>query len=589
MYCLFRTKCLSLLGSALGSQTLVRNSDMLKKAPAALATLPPALLHAEHHLLKKSETRGEFITLSGRPVTLVGRNVKCVKPDGRLAGDDLATAPAVCAALARSATAHWPEPVEASIIDYANNVPVTRRSAAAGTAPHSIAIYTVSRPLQGGMAAPATDEHMTQEQVERIMAMMRVYSDCESILSAVDAFIASVKDAAQTRDLAELEPPLNTLILRQCEVAADMLLRSSMFRFTPSDSSGNERAHLVLLLECYITHRLHGPLMAWLSMLYLHQNRTLKETFAALVDMQQADAGIKPKLRCSYTPVLEALWHLPDAKSPLAKLQTLRAASLAIETCVTRHLHAIGTDIDSVELGADDRLNILLYVLVQGAYRYGTGDLILHLQFVDIFGSTMSSRASNELSQKCVEFRVATEYLLTKGREELRRDIDKRRTVLGTPGAPGSLATNPLRRDSQDAVLPAAAGAGAPAALLDAAGGLQGGSDAPPSQAPSVSDLGLHVAAGGSSSPWTGATGSAMGPSTVVVPYSDEDGPTLSTGAGEHSEAASQSGSHEGGSPAHSGSQGGSPHGSASGRRRRSLQRGEVIALGDSSDSESEE
>jgi len=499
----------------------------------------------------------------------------------------LATAPTACAALTQAATAHWPEPVEASIIDYANNVPVTRRSAAAGSEPHSIAIYTISRPLQGGIAAPATDEHMTQEQVERIMAMMRVYSDCESILSAVDAFVASVKEAAQSRDLAELEPPLNTLILRQCEVSADMLLRSSMFRFVPADSSGNDRSHLVLLVECYITHRLHGPLMAWLSMLYLHQNRTLKETFAALVDMQQADAGIKPKLRCSYTPVLEALWRLPDAKSPLAKLQTLREASLAIETCVTRHLHAIGTDISSVELGADDRLNILLYVLVQGAYRYGTGDLILHLQFVDIFGSTMSSRASNELSQKCVEFRVATEYLLTKGRAELRRDIDSRREKLGTPGGPGSLATRPLRRDSQDTQLGGgAAAAEVHMASLANAGGVQGGFTAAAVQPPSVSELGRHVNAGGSESPWSGPTSDRVGPSSdpsaaaaAIAPAASPEAATAAV-AGSSSSPPSTAGSDSGG--------GGSPSSPASGRRRRSLQRGEVIALSDTDGSESD-
>ncbi len=530
------------------------------------ARITPYDMLTEHHLLRKSDTRGEFLTLSGLPVTFVGRNVKCVKSDGRLAGDDLATAPATCVALARAATAHWPDPVEASIIDYANNVPVTRRSAlAAGAEPHSIAIYTVSRPLQGGIAAPATDEHMTQEQVERIMAMMRVYSDCESILSAVDAFVASVKAAAQARDLAELEPPLNTLILRQCEVAADMLLRSSMFRFIPPDASGNDRAHLVLLLECYITHRLHGPLMAWLSMLYLHQNRTLKETFAALVDMQQADAGIKPKLRCSYTPVLEALWHLPDAKSPLAKLQTLKAASLAIETCVTRHLHAIGTDIDSVELGADDRLNILLYVLVQGAYRYGTGDLILHLQFVDIFGSTMSSRASNELSQKCVEFRVATEYLLTKGRQELRRDIDARRASLGTPGAPSSLATHPFRKDSQDMPSGDAASVAGGGAGAAAGGGSPGfeGRDSSIADSPqtlqthaSVSELGQSVS---HSSP------SGLPDAPPSHPSQKQSSVALPTTADSPSSG-----------------QDGSPDSAAS-KQRRGLQRGAVIALGDSS------
>jgi hypothetical protein len=522
---------------------------------------------------------------------MIGRNVKCVQSNGLLAGDDVATVQPTCAALARAATQHWPEPVvEASIIDYATNVPVTRRSSAAaefsGAEPHSIAIYTISRPLHGGMDAPATDEHMNQEQVERIIAMMRLYSDCESIISAVDAFIASVKGAG---DLGELEPPINTLVLRQCEVAADMILRSSMYRYVPLDPSGGDRMHLVLLLECYILHRLHGMLMAWLSMLYLQQNRVLKETLAALVDLQQADAGIKPKLRCSYTPVLEALNHLPDAKTPLAKLQALKSASLAIETCVTRHLHAIGSDVSSVELGADDRLNILLYVLVQGAYRYGTGDLILHLQFVDIYGSTMSSRSSNELSQKCVEFRVVTEYLLTKGREELRRDIDARRATLGRPGAPSSLAERPFRKDSQDggggaarAIAAAAlepqnkAGGEPPTHLTPPQEGFEGGGG----NLPSISDLGQAVteaafvsgagsaAAQGSSS--GGGTGSAQGGAGGA--YGTTGTAPVRSPARVKTTEGSLSGTV---SPAHT-----SPDGASS--RRQSLQRGTVVQLGDS-------
>lgn len=392
----------------------------------------------------KTGTRGEFLTLSGRPVAIIGRVVRTVDKAGLVAFDESQDTDTTCPALARAATAQWHSPVASCIVDHVHNVPVTLRGAAEGAEPHSIALYTIARPLEGGLDAPATDEHMNQEQVEQYIAMMRSFPDAEAVFMAVDEFVEDVRSAAQTRDLLDLQPPLPTHILRQCEVAADMLLRTTVFSQVEASALPADRVHLVMVLECYIMARMHGPIMAWLSMLYLSQHRTLREVCHQLRGLQQADAGVKPAFRCSFTPVLDVLWSLVEAKSPLAKLQCLKRASAAIEACVTRHLKDIGQDIDSVELSADDRLNILLYIIVHGAHKYGTADLILHLQFVDMFGAILSSRTSNELSQKCIEYRVATEYLLTSGGSdlaaEMRARVEGAGDAAGTPGTPEQAA-----------------------------------------------------------------------------------------------------------------------------------------------------
>jgi hypothetical protein len=78
---------------------------------------------------------------------------------------------------------------------------------------------------------------------------------------------------------------------------------------------------------------------------------------------------ISAKFRCDYTSAIDKLVSVLSAPTPLQKLHLLRDVTTEIVACVERSLEGKGIDLSDVDLGADDVLSILTYVLIQAHAR----------------------------------------------------------------------------------------------------------------------------------------------------------------------------------------------------------------------------
>lgn len=120
-------------------------------------------------------------------------------------------------------------------------------------------------------------------------------------------------------------------------------------------------------LESSVTERLHDALIDLLrtelkdDVAALHQ--AMSESIAA--EKTAADFGIKHSFRCDFTDAVKCLAQLPSKTTPLQKLHCIRDAALLIRKLVEMHLEANKVDLADVDLGADDELPMMAWIIHQ--------------------------------------------------------------------------------------------------------------------------------------------------------------------------------------------------------------------------------
>jgi hypothetical protein len=136
-------------------------------------------LNAENHILKPTAARGDFLTLNGKRVVITGSEVQA------RAGFEYELAARVLG------TERIPVPVGLA----ATKVMPDGTSV---TAPTSIVAYFISRPLEGGLDAPATVDDMDHRSIVRYAAALQVSIPCSRL------FITSSYLATQVVPEAEV-------------------------------------------------------------------------------------------------------------------------------------------------------------------------------------------------------------------------------------------------------------------------------------------------------------------------------------------------------------------------------------------------
>lgn len=335
---------------------------------------------AEDHLLQESDEPGEYTTLSHKRVVITG--------------------------LAVTAEEGFARPVTARILDQ-------RPARAAGS---ECTVLLLNRPLEGGIDAPSGVADMDDKTVRRILAMVETFSDAEPILSAVDAFcsqVAALVDVGR-RTLDDMDPPLERAVLRQCEFATDLILRSSMLHYMTHGLSAAEakaarqqiRLQLIQCLECRILVPLRRLAIPWLAATKVEETRRLVSGIRAVRRaaglgslawpvLQRESLGLTPRrppagsplsdaalavfeaaphghalradFRTDYSEALSELLRVRQAIAPLHCKQCLRDSMRAATRALTDHLGRLGRKTHSQELASEDVIAIACHLLVLGA------------------------------------------------------------------------------------------------------------------------------------------------------------------------------------------------------------------------------
>ena len=373
---------------------------------SSASTVTPAAV--AHHILRRKEgARGEFTTLSKRVVTVTGMRL--------------------------SAGEGFPAPASAALLDSkAKHVELP------GGAAGKLQLYYISRPLEGGIDAPASIDEVTEAALGELMGFLRMSPGAEAPLARLKEQVELLAVACETggaslrERAAELlgfddweeegagggagggggggggargsppcpreweDTPLAQVLQHLLSTAAEEVLQACGDLSSGRGSSGAAARealvrHVLLGLQAECSRRLHAPLLALLRAVMRDDMARLGASLAAAGALPPAALGLKAKYACSLTGALAAIAAVARAPCPLTKLQALAAARAAMMACLEAHLRRAERDLAEEDFGADDELPLMTSALAhawaQGGAseaRAAAADLPLHLAFIQI-------------------------------------------------------------------------------------------------------------------------------------------------------------------------------------------------------------
>ena len=260
-------------------------------------------------------------------------------------------------------------------------------------APRVVSLYFISRPLEGGLAAPSSVQDIEHSAAMRMIAMFRASAENEGVFAELARVLADVKAELEDNPTEATLSAARDALQEECAAAAAALSASSLYSAgersgphpSPSARAASPQRQLMQVLECWCMSELHEAAMHALMLTCRADISRLGTVLGTMADATQADVKIKPEFRCSLSPAVAALGLLRTASTPLEKLHCLRDVSLTLQRCLERHLEDEGTDLADVEFATDDMLDMLLWVIIQGIEDQHSIELPAHLRYISLF------------------------------------------------------------------------------------------------------------------------------------------------------------------------------------------------------------
>ena len=254
-------------------------------------------------------------------------------------------------------------------------------------------VYFISRPLDGGIAAPGGTDDMDHGSILRYVAMLRASPETESVFVGLDAAVARASAELRARRPGAPVPRVERALAAACRAAADALLSTSFASDAVADSGAGGgggareamRRQLLQIVESLVMEKLHALVLPALEDELAGDCARLGATLTALAGRDQAAMGIKPLFCGRFDPVVAILGLLHCSVTPLEKLHCLRDTTLTLMRCVEAELDKRGVDLADVDLATDDIIDILLYVVVAGQRHHPLALLPAHLEYATRF------------------------------------------------------------------------------------------------------------------------------------------------------------------------------------------------------------
>jgi hypothetical protein len=335
-----------------------------------------ARIDIESHVLQPSRSfPGEFLTLTGNVVTVVGseihtksgflepRTVKILYTEEfteeENIGQDInhSTYPSTNARSTNTRSQAIRQQQQQS------------GSMERGNGERVFSIIHIGRPLIGGVNAPSSADEMSRSIIVKYMAMLRSFPEHESVMLRLDDFVKRTNEYLRNNELPGSDQ-LEKLLTRELDHAVGTLMNSSCFVDSSAKSSNVNRrktkTQLSQVLESYLLEGIHARVFSRLSEQCREEDLTLTRILDGMSMWTQSDLKMRPEFQCPLNNAVQILSNLSlDCVTPLEKLLCLKRVHDEINRSVEKNLTSRYLDIGAHQMTTDDLLDQLIYAIIK--------------------------------------------------------------------------------------------------------------------------------------------------------------------------------------------------------------------------------
>lgn len=310
----------------------------------------------ENHVLQPSKSfPGEFLTLNGRTVNIVGNEIvtKAGFPEART-----------------SKILYSEEYVSEQCSD------------------HTCHLLHLGRPLEGGVDAPCGTEEMNRTVIQKIVAMLKSYPEHESIFLRLRDFVEETKQYFDFRSGRPLHPKFEDFVRYEMQYACETLLNSSCFRHLKSKlGRKKQRAQLSQVLESYIMDGIHDVVFQWVAKHEEDHDIELTRILQGMSTWTQHDLGMRIEFQCPQEEAVGEFQQLTACTTPLEKMLCLNKTHDLINRGVEKNLTSRYLDIGAHQMTTDDLLDQLIFVIIRAAKSdsHGRSHLAANIKYMQRF------------------------------------------------------------------------------------------------------------------------------------------------------------------------------------------------------------
>jgi hypothetical protein len=318
----------------------------------------------EHHVLRPEGGRGNHVTLSGRRVIVTSSDISTVDGFPR----------DVSAALLQT---------HRLVIDSRTAIVIRGHRGLLSSTELALNLYYISRPLDGGLSGPAYPDELDHGAILAAVAMLRSSPETELVFDHLSSTNTRILHRCHAGPLVEADlDQIQAELHAEWLAAARALAKTSFYSGDSAAAQLSAVMQLVQTVESWSMEQLSEILLQRTTEFVAGQCEVLRLAMARHAGKSAADFGVKSKIRCNLSASVGCLALVQSAVTPLEKLHCLRDTIKLTLKCVTRHLEESGVDLDDVEVGTDDILDMLLFIIVS-AHCTGEDMSVLpgHLEF----------------------------------------------------------------------------------------------------------------------------------------------------------------------------------------------------------------
>ena len=165
----------------------------------------------------------------------------------------------------------------------------------------TFSVIHISRPLIGGVNAPSSADEMDRSVIVKYMAMLRSFPEHEPVMLRLDDFVRRTNQYLSEHKLPD-DGSLEGFLKSELDHAVATLLNSPCFQSSMgSQSSLNRRktrSQLSQVLESYLLEGIHARVFSRLSEIHASDDRELTRILDGMVEWTQSDLKMRAEFQC---------------------------------------------------------------------------------------------------------------------------------------------------------------------------------------------------------------------------------------------------------------------------------------------------